>query len=150
MITILRINIYAVGTIIAKIHGVISIAAVAEAGMRPDLSIRFLSTKFVLSEVEDITLAQLVVSQGQLPTLQVSSLQWLRTIIARNRPRKEIHLTVVIVQEVEVKLLLPLAAKLREISLITSVVAIQSIKSHFSYNNLKFDLNTYLFSHSFS
>ena len=118
--------------------------------MRPDLSIRFLSTKFVLSKVENKTLAQLVVSQGQRPTLQVSSLKWLRTIIARNRPRKEIHLTVVIVQEVEVKLLLPLAAKLREISLITSVVAIQSIKSHFSYNNLKFDLNTYLFSHSFS
>lgn len=119
------LQIDAVRSIISKEVRVFTISTVAEAGVGADLSLRLSQAHWVSLEVKDVALAALIVAQSTRPGLKLFFAERLNTVVLGLWAREQVHLTVVIHFEVEVKMVLPFAGQLWEEGLVTSVVTLE-------------------------
>ena len=89
--------------------------------MGPYLSVWLSLTHLVMSEVQDVTFASLIVTESSLPRVKVAA------VVLRHRAREQVQTVVVVPHKVEIQVVLPLTGELRKERLVASVVAFQSV-----------------------
>ena len=101
----------AVRSIVTEEVRVFTITTVAEAGVGADLPVGFSQALWVALEVSNVALAALVVRKRQVPRFELSFVQrpaLFFSEVAALWALKQVHLTVVVLFEVEVHLVLSL------------------------------------------